>query len=98
MMAMFGLVCVFLFLQDDASLSSADTEASEPSYASETALHATSNEDPIARPESERITPQPLDLKKGVASMGLADRPGQICIKGEMQNSTGGTSRLTSRF
>ncbi|XP_022089372.1 nucleolar protein 4-like isoform X2 [Acanthaster planci] len=54
--------------EDDASLSSADTEASEPSYVSETAHHAPTNEDTITRPESDRITPQPLDLKKEESS------------------------------
>ncbi|XP_038057687.1 nucleolar protein 4-like isoform X3 [Patiria miniata] len=53
---------------DDASLSSADTETSEPSYASESALHAPSNEDTVSRPDSDRITPQPLDLKKEESS------------------------------
>ncbi|XP_038057689.1 nucleolar protein 4-like isoform X5 [Patiria miniata] len=54
--------------EDDASLSSADTETSEPSYASESALHAPSNEDTVSRPDSDRITPQPLDLKKEESS------------------------------
>ncbi|XP_033644628.1 nucleolar protein 4-like isoform X2 [Asterias rubens] len=49
---------------DDASLSSADTEASEPSYASEPTIHAPITEETMTRTESDRVTPQPLDLKK----------------------------------